>query len=75
MARLLERILNKMNVTDEDDFDDFDEIETIKPTRDKTRKSTAFSEQDTTEEEPTSIRKTTPKQVASPTKNVRTQRV
>lgn len=68
MARLLEQILNKMNVTDEDDFDDFDDIETIKkPSRDKSKTPKAFSAQESEAEESTLSRKDAGKTVATQT--------
>ena len=58
MGNFLERILNKMNVTDEDDFDDFDDFDSELSSR-KERKKTERSVQEAATEETPSFRKET----------------
>ncbi len=55
MGNFLERILNKMNVTDEDDFDDFDDFDTEFPRKEK--KKTERLSQEAATEESVSLRK------------------
>ncbi|MBP3618198.1 MAG: cell division protein SepF [Lachnospiraceae bacterium] len=76
MGNFLERILNGMNITDEDDFDDFDDIDTIKkPVREKTKKRTTSAVPEAATEEPAPLRKDVAKAASIPTKTVRTQRM
>ncbi len=56
MGNFLERILNKMNVTDEDDFDDFDDFDSESSFRKEKKKTERFSQAAVTEE-PQSFRK------------------
>ena len=56
MGNFLERILNKMNVTDEDDFDDFDDFDSELPSR-KDRKKVERPVQEAATEEAPSFRK------------------
>ena len=44
MGNFLERILNRMNVTDEDDFDDFDNFDEEVPSRKEKKKAEAKTE-------------------------------
>ena len=55
MGNFLERILNKMNVTDEDDFDDFDDFDTELPRKEKKKAERLI--QEATSEETTSFHK------------------
>lgn len=56
MGNFLERILNKMNVTDEDDFDDFDDFDSELPSRREKKKAEHPVREAATEETP-SLRK------------------
>ncbi len=56
MGNFLERILNKMNVTDEDDFDDFDDFDSEIPSR-RERKKVERPVQEAATEETPSFRK------------------
>lgn len=56
MGNFLERILNKMNVTDEDDFDDFDDFDSELSSK-KERKKAERSVQEAATEETPSFRK------------------
>lgn len=58
MGNFLERILNRMNVTDEEDFDDFDDFDSELSTR-KEKKKTERVSQVAATEEPQSFRKET----------------
>ncbi|MBQ9767256.1 MAG: cell division protein SepF [Lachnospiraceae bacterium] len=60
MGNFLERILNKMNVTDEDDFDDFDDYDTEFSARKEKKKTERISQVAATEE-PQTLRKETAK--------------
>lgn len=68
MGNFLERILNKMNVTDEDDFDDFDDFDSELPNRKEKKKSERIS-QVTAMEEPHALHKETSKVSAVPAKS------
>ena len=73
MGNFLERILTRMNVTDEDDFDDFDDIDTIKKkSREKTVKQTATPVHEAATEEVAPLRKDVAKAASLSTKTVRT---
>ncbi len=52
MGNFLERILNKMSVTDEDDFDDFDDFDSEIPSRKEKKKAERQITEATTEETP-----------------------
>lgn len=58
MGNFLERILNRMNVTDEEDFDDFDDFDSELSTRKEKKKAERVSQVAATEE-PQSFRKET----------------
>lgn len=75
MGNFLERILNKMNVTDEDDFDDFDDFDSELSYR-KEKKKTERPVQEAVTEETASFRKeaTRVTPVSAPTKTVKTQK-
>ena len=74
MGNFLERILNKMNVTDEDDFDDFDNFDSELPSK-KERKKAESPVREAAAEETPSFRKE-PSRVASvvATKTVKPQK-
>lgn len=67
MGNFLERILNRMNVTNEDDFDDFDDYDSELPTR-KEKKKTEHVSQVAATEEPQSVRKESIRTSSVPTK-------
>ena len=52
MGNFLERILNKMNVTDEDDFDDFDDFDSELPSRKERNKAESPVREAAAEESP-----------------------
>jgi len=52
MGNFLERILNKMNVTDEDDFDDFDDFDSELSYRKEKKKTERLMQEAATEEVP-----------------------
>lgn len=52
MGNFLERILNKMNVTDEDDFDDFDDFDAGVSYRKEKKKAERLTQEAATEEVP-----------------------
>lgn len=52
MGNFLERILNRMNVTDEDDFDDFDDFDSEIPSGREKKKAERLVQEATTEETP-----------------------
>ena len=73
MGNFLERILTRMNVTDEDDFDDFDDIDSIKKKgREKPVKQSVAPVHETVAEEPAPMRKDMAKAASLSTKTVRT---
>ena len=74
MGNFLERILNKMNVTDEDDFDDFDDFDSELPSK-KERKKAESPVREAAVEETPSFRKE-PSRVApvAATKTVKPQK-
>lgn len=73
MGNFLERILNKMNVTDEDDFDDFDNFDSEIPKRKEKKKETRPVQETVTEETPV-LRKETTKAGTVATKTVKPTR-
>lgn len=75
MGNFLERILNKMNVTDEDDFDDFDDFDSELSYR-KEKKKTERPVQEAVTEETASFRKeaTRVTPVSAPTKVAKPQK-
>lgn len=73
MGNFLERILNKMNVTDEDDFDDFDDFDTELPRKEKKKAERLIQESAT--EETTSFHKEPTRVAPVPAKPVKTSRV
>ncbi len=75
MGNFLERILNKMNVTDEDDFDDFDDFDSELPSRRDRKKAERPVPEAATEETP-SFRKEATARVTpmASTKAVKPQR-
>lgn len=70
MSNFLERILNKMSVTDEDDFDDFDDFDSELPKR-KEKKKSARPIQETATEDAPALRKDTVKTGTVTTKPVK----
>ena len=73
MGNFLERILNKMNVTDEDDFDDFDDFDSSVSYR-KERKKTERPVQEAATEETPSFRKESTRVSPVPAKTVKPQK-
>ncbi len=73
MGNFLERILNKMNVTDEDDFDDFDDFDSEISYRKEKKKAERLTQEAATEEVP-SLRKETAKVAPVATKTVKPQK-
>lgn len=73
MGNFLERILNKMNVTDEDDFDDFDDFDEDVPARKEKKKTERFTQPAVTEP-PQAIRREMPRLAAAPAKPVKPQK-
>lgn len=75
MGNFLERILNKMNITDEDDLDDFDDFDSEIPSRRERKKAERPVPEAATEETP-SFRKEAPARVTpmASSKTVKTQR-
>lgn len=67
MGNFLERILNRMNVTDEDDFDDFDDFDSEAPVRKEKKKTERFN-QTAVVEEPQALRREQPRLAAAPAK-------
>ncbi|MCH5272146.1 MAG: cell division protein SepF [Lachnospiraceae bacterium] len=74
MGNFLERILNKMNVTDEDDFDDFDDFDSDSSFR-KERKKSERLNQTAVIEEPQSFRKESSRSASLPAKAVKPQKI
>lgn len=70
MGNFLERILNKMSITDEDDFDDFDNFDS-EISRRKEKKKTLKVEQEPVPEESPVLRKETTKGATMTTKPVK----
>lgn len=74
MGNFLERILSKMNVTDEDDFDDdYDDFDSEIPSRKEKNKTERFT-QPAVAEQPQSIRKEPARITAAPAKPVKPQK-
>ena len=75
MGNFLERILNKMSVTDEDDFDDFDDFDSELPRRKEKKKQERVTQEAATEEA-VSVRKDAPRfaPAPAPAKVVKPQR-
>lgn len=74
MGNFLERILSKMNVTDEDDFDDdYDDFDSELPSRKEKNKTERFT-QPAVAEQPQSIRKESARITAAPAKPVKPQK-
>lgn len=73
MGNFLERILNKMNVTDEDDFDDFDDFDTEPSFRKEKKKAERPTQEPVTDETP-SIRKEATRVTPVPAKPVKQQK-
>lgn len=67
MGNFLERILNKMNVTDEDDFDDFDDFDSEAPVRREKKKAERLN-QTAAVEEPQVLRREQTRLAAAPVK-------
>lgn len=74
MGNFLERILNKMNVTDEDDFDDFDDFDSDSSFR-KERKKSERLNQTAVIEEPQTFRKESSRSASLPAKAVKPQKI
>lgn len=73
MGNFLERILNKMNVTDEDDFDDFDDFDTEVPYRKEKKKAERLT-QESAAEESQSFRKEATRVTPVPAKPAKSQK-
>ena len=73
MGNFLERILNKMNVTDEDDFDDFDDFDSEISYR-KEKKKTERPTQEAATEEAASFRKEATRVAPVSAKSVKPQK-
>lgn len=74
MGNFLERILSKMNVTDEDDFDDdYDDFDSEIPSRKEKNKTERFT-QPAVAEQPQAIRKEPARITAAPAKPVKPQK-
>lgn len=73
MGNFLERILNKMNVTDEDDFDDFDDFDTKIPSRKEKKKAERLATE-TSSSEDFNTQKETARATVAPTKPLKTQK-
>ncbi len=72
MGNFLERILNRMNVTDEDDFDDFDDYDAGVPSRKEKKAGRLTAE--SAPEETIIAPKESSRVVAAPTKTVKQQK-
>ena len=75
MGNFLERILNKMNVTDEDDFDDFDDFDSDSSFRKEKKKPERLTQTAATTEEAPTLRKETARVASVPTKTVKPQKI
>ncbi|MDD6034984.1 MAG: cell division protein SepF [Lachnospiraceae bacterium] len=73
MGNFLERILNKMNVTDEDDFDDFDDFDSELSHRKEKKKTERFTPEAATEEVP-AFRKEAARVTPVPAKTMKPQK-
>ncbi len=73
MGNFLERILNKMNVTDEDDFDDFDDFDSELSHRKEKKKTERFAPEAATEEVP-AFRKEAARVTPVPAKTMKPQK-
>lgn len=73
MGNFLERILNKMNVTDEDDFDDFDDFDAGVPSRKEKKKAERLAVE-ASSEEAINLPKEPSRMSAAPTKTVKQQK-
>ena len=74
MGNFLERILNKMNVTDEDDFDDFDDFDSELSHRKEKKKTERFAPEAATEEVP-AFRKEAARVTPVPAKTMKPQKI
>lgn len=75
MGNFLERILNKMNVTDEDDFDDFDDFDSDSSFRKEKKKPERLTQTAATTEDTPMLRKETARVASVPTKTVKPQKI
>ena len=73
MGNFLERILNKMNVTDEDDFDDFDDFDAGVPSRKEKKKAERLAVE-ASSEEAINLPKEPSRIASTPTKTVKQQK-
>lgn len=73
MGNFLERILNKMNVTDEDDFDDFDDFDAEIPSRKEKKKAERFAAE-AASDEVFNAPKETSRATIAPAKTVKPQK-
>lgn len=73
MGNFLERILNKMNVTDEDDFDDFDDFDAGVPSRKEKKKAERLAVE-ASSEEAINLQKEPSRIASTPTKTVKQQK-
>lgn len=73
MGNFLERILNKMNVTDEDDFDDFDDFDAGVPSRKEKKKAERLAVEASSEES-INLPKEPSRIASTPTKTVKQQK-
>ncbi len=74
MGNFLERILNKMNVTDEDDFDDFDDFDSELSSRKERKKTERFVQEAATEETPSFRKEASRVTSVASTKTVKPQK-
>ena len=73
MGNFLERILNKMNVTDEDDFDDFEDYDAEIPSRKEKKKAERLNAE-AANEDAFNVTKESSKSSITPAKAVKTQK-